>query len=85
MLFYNRESNFEGIDVNRNSEPVSKECSFCHFNFFKDRNFLHQYLVCNESHDVSLHAISSTDIKFITNKGNIYRVVSKWEYSESYR
>ena len=38
MLFYDRESNFEGIDVNRNSEPVSKECSFCHFNFFKDRN-----------------------------------------------
>ena len=40
MLFFNRVSVSEGIDVNRNNNPISKECKLCHFYFFKDRNLI---------------------------------------------
>ena len=84
MLFYDRISESEGIDANHTCLDTSKECSICHFYFFKDRNFLYQPLVCNGCHNASLCAVLLTDIKIIPVKGKTYRVVSSLLYSDSY-
>ena len=84
MLFFDRISESEGIDVNHTGLDTSKECNIGHFYFFKDRNFLYQPLVCNGCHNASVHAISLTDIKIIPVKGKTCKVVSNLLYSESY-
>lgn len=84
MLFYNRESNFEGIDVNRNSEPISTEYSFCHFYFLKDRSFNCQPYFYNECHDLSMHSPILVNMKTITIiKNNTYRFARNISYNES--
>ena len=69
MLYYDKILKSEGIDEQRTGLDISKECDICHFYFFKNRNFLYQSYVCNECHDISLRAITLTDIKIITVKG----------------
>ena len=76
MLFYDRISESERINANHTSLDTSKECNVCHFDFFKDRNFLYQALLCNGCYDASLRAILLTDFKIISVKSKTYRVVS---------
>ena len=84
MLFFDRISESEGIDVNHTGLDTSKECNICHFYFFKEKSFPYQPRVCNGCNDASLRAISLTDFTIISVKGNIYRVVSNLSYNESY-
>ena len=84
MLFYDRISEWEGIDENRTGLETSKQCSICHFYFFKDRNFLYQLHVCNGCHDASLRAILLRDFKIILVKNNAYRVISNLPSNKSY-
>ena len=45
MLEYDRIDVSKGIDHRQNS-LVSRECSFCHFLYFVDRNFKYQKYFC---------------------------------------
>ena len=84
MVFYDRILESEGIDANRSGLNTSKECNICHFYFFKGRNFLYQPHLCNGCNDASLRAISLTNFKVISVKGNTYRVASNLSYNASF-
>ena len=88
MLYYDKILKSEGIDEQRTGLDTSTECDICHFYFFKNRNFLYQpygSALCNGCHDISLRAISLTDIKIMLVTGVHYRVVSDKTYDECYR
>ena len=82
MLYYNKILKSEGIDEDRTGWRISKECDICYFYLFKNRNFLYQPYVCNGCHDISLRAITLTDIKIITVNSVYDRVVSNKTYDE---
>ena len=88
MLFYNKTTELEGIDITEEADVVctnaesSKQCGICHFYFFKNRNFNYQPNVCNECHGAALRAQSITDLKIITTTKGTFRVVSNISYDE---
>ena len=47
MLFYDRVSVSEGIDINKNGSDISRSSYLCCFYFFKDKNFSYQPYVCD--------------------------------------
>ena len=47
MLFYDRVSLSEGIDINKNGSDISRSSYLCCFYFFKDKNFSYQPYVCD--------------------------------------
>ena len=48
MLEYDRIDISEGIDTNKTSAP--KECNFCHYWYFLDRNFHYGPYLCHGCH-----------------------------------
>ena len=64
MLEYDRIDLSEGIDVNKTSN--SRECSFCHYHYFLDINFIYRKYLCDGCHDMSMKADYF--------KGNAYRI-----------
>ena len=70
MLFYERVSVSEGIDVN-----ISKEGSVCFYYFFIDKNFTYQPYLYNGCHGASMRATNISDIYIIYPKNNCSRVV----------
>ena len=71
---YDRIDISEGIDVTRN-KLVSRECSFCRFWFFIDKNFNYQRYFCNGCHNMSIKAVSMKNLAIIYSGGNAYRIV----------
>ena len=47
MLFCNRVSVSEAIDINKKSSNISRACYLCCFYFFKDKNFSYQPYICS--------------------------------------
>ena len=67
MLEYDRIVISEGIDVNKTSN--SRECSFCKFYYFLNKNVNYQMYLCDGCHDMSMQSLA-----IIYHKGNAYRV-----------
>ena len=51
MIQYERIDITEGIDINKTSASVSKECILCHCWYFKDFGYKFELPVCNICHD----------------------------------
>ena len=91
MLFYDKITESEGLDtteginVIRTGAGSSKQCDFCHFCFFKNRNFNYQPYIWDGCYDATLRTQAITYIKIITIKSGTYRVASNISYEESTR
>ena len=72
MLEYDRIYISEGIDVNKTS--ASKECSICHYCYFKNIGFKYEPYLCNGCHDLTEKAMSLNDVVAIYVKGPAYRI-----------
>ena len=73
MLEYDRIDISEGIDTTHN-RLVSRECSFCHFWYFVDRNFKYQRYLCDGCHNMSMKAVSMKSMAIVYSDGNAYRI-----------
>ena len=60
MLKYDRIDISEGIDVNRTDK--SKECMFCHYWYFLNKNFGYGPYTCDGCYDIVQR---STDFKYV--------------------
>ena len=73
MLEHDRIDLSEGIDIKKCKE-TSRECSFCKFYYFLDKNFNYGPYLCNGCYDMSLKAISMQNLAIINHNENAYRV-----------
>ena len=73
MLYYDKISAFEGIDVNKTS--ASKECDICHYWYFLNYSFKFQLNVCNRCHDLLMMSINPSDIAVLNIKDSDYRCI----------
>ena len=53
---------------------TSKECDFCHYWYFVDKNFNYQPYLCNTCHDLMMKAVSFNDVAVVFVKENAYRI-----------
>ena len=73
MLEYKRIHVLEGIDVDK-SPDKSKECDFCHYWYFVDKNANYQSYLCNGCNDLMMKAVCFNDLAIASVKGNDYRI-----------
>ena len=73
MLQYDRIDVSDGIDIIKTSE--SKECTLCHYWYFKDVGFKFDLHVCNVCHAVSLMASELKNIAMLNIKVVDYRCI----------
>ena len=73
MTEYDKIDISEGIDSTEN-KLVGKECSFCHFLYFIDKNFNYERYLCDGCHDISMKAMSTKGLTIVYANGNAYRV-----------
>ena len=73
MLQYDRIDVSDGINIIKTSE--SKECSLCHYWYFKDVGFKFELHVCNGCHAVSLMASELKNIAMLNIKVVDYRCI----------
>ena len=73
MLEYNRIDISEGIDINK-CKKTSRECSFCKFYYFLNKNFNYGPYLCNGCYDMPLKAIIMQNLTIMNHNGNHYRV-----------
>ena len=82
MPFYDKITDSEGLDTSESTHVIRtgvvscKWCDFCHFYFFKNKNFNSQPHACNGFHEASLHAQLLTDFKIIMIKSGAYSAAS---------
>ena len=67
MLQYEKIDVSERIDTNKTS--VSKECTLCHYWYFKDVEFKFEPHVSNKCHDVMMTAYELKNIAILNVKG----------------
>ena len=72
MLEYDRIDLSEGIDVSKTSN--SRECSFCHYYYFLDKNFSYKKYLCDDCHDMSMKANSMQNLAIAYFKENASRI-----------
>ena len=65
--------NSAGIDTNK-SNHKSKECDFCHYWYFLDKNFTYEQYLCDGCHDLMQKAMSFNDVAIVSIKGSGYRI-----------
>ena len=73
MLQYEQIDVSERIDINKTS--ASKECTLCHYWYFKDVGYKFEPNVCYKSHDVLIMAYKLKNIAILNVKGIDYRYV----------
>ena len=73
MLEYDRIDISEGIDVNITN--LSKECSICHYWYFKDTGFKYEHYLCNGCHDLMQEPMSFNNIAIAYVNGNADRIL----------
>ena len=72
MLEYGRIDISEGIDVDKTNK--SKECMFCHYWYFLDKNFSYRPYLCGGFYNVTQKSTGSKNINIVYVKGNAYRI-----------
>ena len=71
MLQYKKITVSEGIGINKTS--LSKECTLCHYWYFKDFGFKFETNVCNKCHDVLMTAYELKNIAILSVGGVDFR------------
>ena len=69
MLKYDRIDISEGIDVHK-----SRECKFCHYWYFLNKNFKYGPYLCDGRYDISQKSIGFKNITIAHIKKTIYRI-----------
>ena len=72
MLKYDRIDISEGIDVNRKDK--SKECMFCHYWYFLNKNFSYGPYTCDGCYDIVQKSIDFKNITIVQIKKTSYRI-----------
>ena len=73
MLQYKRIDVSEGIDIDRSNKL--KECTICHYWYFKDIGYIFEPYVCNGYHDIPMMAYGLENIAILNVKGVDYRCI----------
>ena len=71
ILQYERIEVSEVIDVNKSDK--SKECTICHYWYFKDIGYKYQAYVFNKCHDLPMVVQDLKDLMILNIKGVDYR------------
>ena len=74
MLEYDRINISEGIYINK-CEETSRECIFCKFYYFLDKNFKYGPCLCDGCYDMFMKTVSKQNVTIINHNGNYYRVI----------
>ena len=72
MLEYDRIDISEGIDVDKTNK--SKECMFCHYWYFLNKNFSYGPHLCDACYNMPQKSIDFKNIDIVCIKGNAYRI-----------
>ena len=72
MLEYDRIDISEGIDVDKTNK--SKECMFCHYWYFLNKNFSYGPYLCDGCYNMTQKSIDFKNIDIVYVKGNAYRI-----------
>ena len=72
MLEYDRIDISEGIDVDKTDK--SKECMFCHYWYFLNKNFEYGPYLCDGSYDIVQNSTDFKNITIVHVRKNSYRV-----------
>ena len=72
MLEYYRIDISDGIETN--NANASRECEFCHYWYFLDKNFKYEAYCCNDCHDRMKKTMNFNDVAIVSIKGNYYRI-----------
>ena len=75
MLNYDKIDITEGIDLNKTNK--SKECMFCHYWYYLNKNFSYGPFTCDGSYDIVQRPKDSKNIAIIYVKRTVYRVYFK--------
>ena len=71
MLKYDRIDISEGIDVDKTNE--SRECKFCHYWYFLNKNFSYGPFTCDVCYDIVQRSTDFKDIAVVHFKKSAYR------------
>ena len=82
MLEYDRIDISEGIDVDKTNK--SKECMFCHYWYFLNKNFSYGPYLCDGCYNMTQKSIDFKNIDIVYVKGNAYRIYF-WHMSKHKR
>ena len=72
MLKYDRIDISEGIDVDKTDR--SRECKFCHYWHFLNKNFSYGPFTCDGCYDIVQRSTDFKDIAIVHIKNNAYRI-----------
>ena len=72
MLEYDRIDISEGIDVDKTNK--SKECMFCHYWYFLNKNFSYGPYLCDGCYNMTQKSIDFKNIDIVYVKGNACRI-----------
>ena len=72
MLEYERIDISEGINLNKTNK--SKECMFCHYWYFLNKNFSYGPYLCDGCYNMTQKSIDFKNIDIVYVKGNAYRI-----------
>ena len=72
MIEYKRIDISEGNDVNNTNK--SKECMFCHYWYFLDKNFSYGPYLCDGCYNIMQKSKDSKNIAIVYVKGSAYRI-----------
>ena len=72
MLEYEKIHVLEGMDANKSNK--SKDCDFCRYWHFLDKNFNHEPYLCNGCHHLMQKAVSFNNVTVVSAKGSDYRI-----------
>ena len=72
MLKYDRTDISEGIDVDKTNE--SRECKFCHYWYFLNKNFKYGPYLCDGCYDISQKSTDFKNITIVHIKKTVYRI-----------
>ena len=72
MLEHDRIDISEGIDIKKTK--ASKECTICHYWYFKGVVFKYEPHFCNGCHGLLQKAVSFNNIAIVYVKGSAYRI-----------
>ena len=72
MLKYDKLDVSEGIDVNKTNE--SKQCMFCHYWYFLNKNFRYGPYSCDGCYDIVQRSTDFKNIAIVRIKKTAYRI-----------
>ena len=72
MLKYDKTDITEGIDVDKTNK--SRECMFCHYWYFLNKNFSYGPFTCDSCYDIVQRSTGFKDIAILYVKNNAYRI-----------